>query len=139
VGTNHYLHRNVCPYCQRGTDQIHIGKDSAGWCYGLHVYPNGLPDQENRKITCLDDWEAYLYQRVAEGDVLRDEYHQDMTVADWVDLVVNRKWDRPLDDVQSGRYTYKVGPNGCLRHPVDGTFCIGHGDGPWDYLVGTFS
>ena len=31
------------------------------------------------------------------------------------------------------------GPNGLLRHKIDGTHCIGHGEGTYDYTIGEFS
>lgn len=31
------------------------------------------------------------------------------------------------------------GPNGLLRHKIDGKHCISHGQGTWDCIVGEFS
>lgn len=33
----------------------------------------------------------------------------------------------------------ELGPNNLLRHKIDGQFCIGHGEGTWDYCIGDFS
>jgi hypothetical protein len=30
------------------------------------------------------------------------------------------------------------GPNGLLRHKIDGSHCVGHGAGTWDLITGMF-
>jgi hypothetical protein len=34
---------------------------------------------------------------------------------------------------------YEEGPNGLIRHLIDGRFCVGHGEGTWDLINGEFS
>jgi len=70
MGTNYYLKRREpqqpCPTCgctckSDEKDDLHIGKSSWGWCFGLHVIPE-------LGINSLDDW-------VEEIEINRDTHH----------------------------------------------------------------
>ncbi len=125
MGTNYYLRKDYCPHCER-YEQLHIGKSSAGWCFALHVYPEQM-------ITTLTDWKKLL---AANGSRIVDEYGHEVPGAELLRIITERSWaGRPIElgtqDVH--------GPHGLGRHAIDGRFCIGHGEGTWDYLVGEFS
>jgi hypothetical protein len=38
LGTNYYLHTDICPCCRRPGDVIHIGKQSGGWAFSVRGY-----------------------------------------------------------------------------------------------------
>lgn len=130
MGTNYYLHSDICPHCGRGDDEIHIGKSSAGWCFSLHVYPdNG--------INSLDDWKAKFD---TPNSKIFNEYGDKVDVVDMLRNITERTWDRAQED--DGWYALnhaQRGPNNLSRHAIDGRHCIGHGDGTYDFVVGDFS
>jgi hypothetical protein len=66
--TNYYLKpRPPCPYCGHGEGDRgrHIGKSSAGWTFGLRVYPD-------EGIEGLEDW-IPLFERHGVIDEYGDE------------------------------------------------------------------
>lgn len=142
MGTNYYMIEGTCPHCGRGGGEKHIGKCSAGWCFALHVYPD-------EGINTLDDWRERW-----EGHLIVDEYgdavdHAWMlrTITEWEGHSDFTKPLVPIPPFQPEsdwsvflyRNHAEPGPNGLMRHKVDGRRCIGHGEGTWDYLVGDFS
>jgi len=69
MGTNYYLRQPPCSQCGHSGAELHIGKSSAGWNFGLRVYPKiGETSDERLKsfgvdqICELDDWSA-LFER----------------------------------------------------------------------------
>lgn len=109
MGTNYYLLKNVCPTCGRPEERLHIGKSSVGWAFGLHVIPE-------EGIKTLDDWLPLM-----DAGVIEDEYGTRIDKAAMLSYITNRSH-----------------PRGLSRHEIDKRFCVGHGDGTWDYLVGEF-
>jgi hypothetical protein len=138
VGTNFYYYDNVCDHCKRGDERRHIGKSSAGWCFSLHVYPDdGIKD--------LPDWEK-LFQE--PGTIIKNEYGDAISVKDMLEWIADRmgkEWPKDVPAMYSSWSDFhrknhsEEGPNGLLRHAVDDRYCIGHGEGTWDLLVGEFS
>lgn len=124
MGTNYYLK-------SPGDLLLHIGKSSGGWCFSLRVYPI-------LGINTLDDWKSIFCDQHV---LIEDEYGRFLTPAEMVNWIEGRSWAYP------GTYTEafhaqnhsEPGPNGLLRHKVDGVHCVGHGEGTYDYLVGDFS
>ena len=136
MGTNYYLTSNVCSTCGRGEPKRHIGKSSAGWCFGLHVYPDD-------EISDLGDWEKHWKQ---PNSRIEDEYGRTVSVEEMGRVIFGRSWKalpNPYgyaDWEQFHRENHsETGPNGLVRHKVDGKHCIGHGAGTWDLYVGDFS
>lgn len=136
MGTNYYAHANVCSQCGRSDERRHVGKSSAGWCFSLHVYPED-------DLNTLDDW-----RREWHGRILRDEYSKDVDVADMLRTITERSWSQTERAAPFGYPSWQEfhrlnhsqpGPNGLVRHAIDGRHCIGHGAGTWDYCVGDFS
>ena len=130
MGTNYFLRYNQCEHCGR-YDEKHIGKSSAGWCFGLHVYPE-------ERINTLNDWKILFSQPNAK---IYNEYHELISVNDLLNNITKRK-SNPVTNDDAGwlnsNYAIK-GPNNLVRHRIDSKFCIGHGKGTWDYLIGYFS
>ena len=79
MGTNYYLHTNICSHCGKGDEPLHIGKSSAGWVFALHVYPED-------GISSLMDWKSVL----ANGTI-RDEYGKDVSYSDMMRTIEGRK------------------------------------------------
>ena len=140
MGTNYYWESQPpCPTCARPYEGKHIGKSSAGWCFSLHVYPDD-------NIKDLADWQR-LWQ---EGRIV-NEYDEEISADRMYEIVANRSWKRDLSQPPHpvhgcttwNEFLYRnhatFGPNGLLRHAIDGTYCIGNGNGTWDLIVGEFS
>lgn len=141
MGTNYYLHQKPdCECCGRPFEPLHIGKSSAGWCFSLHVLPED-------GINTLDDWRKLWG---APGAHIRNEYGESVTVDDLERWITERGLERDWSDERwwrgfcsseqdfHNRNHSERGPRGLLRHRI-GSFCIAHGDGPWDCMVGEFS
>lgn len=139
MGTNFYWTdvdtRPVCPTCKRpeggdAPEELHIGKSSAGWCFSLHVFTEG------EGPTSLDEWRERFSRT---GSTIRDEYGDTISAEEMIDRIVNRRRDSPLPpgfDYISNHA--QPGPRNLLRHRI-GPHCVGHGDGTWDLIPGTFS
>ena len=132
MGTNYYAKLNDCEYCGR-YDEMHLGKSSSGWCFSLHVYPDD-------GINTLND----LMNHIGDNQIY-NEYDEEISKAEFLNSVMERSWpERDLSKYGSfdkflDMNEAKLGPNNLLRHKIDGRFCIGHGEGTWDYLIGEFS
>lgn len=138
MGTNYYLIRPACEHCGRGGEPLHIGKSSAGWCFGLHVYPDA-------KIVDIDDWQMLME---ADSSTIEDEFGKSVSPKEMISIIRDRSWTEVHGSVPYGYQSIKhfcrdnyadPGPNGLFRHRVDGYHCVGHGVGTWDYIVGEFS
>jgi hypothetical protein len=138
VSTNYYLKPPVCLACGLAHEPLHIGKSSVGWAFSLHVYPEFA-------LTTWPRWREYLYESVRQGPMqIVNEYGDEVPFEEMVSTVTNRKGRKitpeemqAFCDSQSGWAV--PGPYGLARHRVDGRYCIGHGKGTWDYLIGEFS
>lgn len=134
MGTNYYYHENPpCEHCGRKDDPKHIGKSSAGWCFSLKVYPED-------GINTLDDWKA----KFAAGGLILDEYNEVTPTGEMLMIITKRGWGKQnrgeLMTPEYLRSNYaEEGPNGLMRHQVDGRHCVSHGEGTWDYMIGEFS
>ena len=110
-------------------EPLHIGKSSHGWHFSLHVIPE-------KGINTLDDWKSLFYDYQYR---IEDEYGQTLTPQEMMQVIDNRK-----NYVGTGSFDFKMnyaepGLYGLARHKVDGRLCVGHGPGPYDYIVGEFS
>ena len=90
--------------------KFHIGKSSAGWCFALHV--------KNENDTLWD-----VLERHSENTRICNEYGDEITMDKLIVIIAGRE----------------SGPNGLLRHKVDGIHCVKNGEGTWDCLIGEFS
>lgn len=131
MGTNYYLHRDICPHCKRSGERLHIGKSSAGWCFSLHV-------DAAEGINSLADWQD-LWSR--QDSRIVDEYGDELSPDDMLRIIIRREWRRTYE-YPAAWYTQnhaEPGPNGLARHRIDQRHCIGHGNGTYDLIVGEFS
>ena len=136
MGTNYYA-------VETGQKKLHVGKSSGGWCFSLHIVPE-------QGFKTWSAWKKFLSKATVE---ITDEYGQTHSFEDFVATVENRSWGNDFEaqipasvsywypswDVFFARNCAKPGPNGLLRHLVDGRHCVGNGRGTYDYLVGEFS
>lgn len=132
MGTNYYLYAKPnCECCGRPFKPLHIGKSSMGWCFALHIIPEeGIVD--------LDDW-IELWSK--DGTYIMDEYTRITTKEEMIEIITNRS--RPNKSKWTTEdYLYssaEPGPNNLVRSSLSDTFCIKHGKGTWDCIVGEFS
>lgn len=139
MGTNYYLFKDACPHCGRGDDALHIGKSSCGWCFALHVYRDGEGPAN------LEEWKAAWS---VPGVEIRNEHREKISPEDMLATITDRE-GRPDSGKAPFRYASlsealfknhaQIGPRNLWRHKIDGTGCIGHGDGTFDLIVGEFS
>lgn len=110
MGTNYYLEeKSPCECCNRGYDNLHIGKSSMGWVFSLHVIKG--------EIETLDQWKDRWSK---EGVRIVNEYGDTLTPDEMLKVITNRSH-----------------PGGLQRHHTYNT--LGRGEGTWDYITGEFS
>lgn len=121
MGTNYFLRGD--------SDELHIGKSSAGWCFSLRIYPL-------LNINSLEDWKP-LFAR----HQIADEYGVIKRPADMVNIITNRRWSHPVEltPIFYLMNHGEPGPNGLIRSVIDGIHCVGHGSGTWDLFQSEFS
>jgi len=123
MGTNYYVSSHF-------GEKRHIGKSSAGWCFSLHVYPE-------EGINNIEDWLKVL---AGDSAYCIDEYDKVLTVLTVLRTIINRSRSGRLHSDQFfNENNAEPSPKGLLRHRIDGEFCIGHGAGTYDYMIGDFS
>jgi hypothetical protein len=141
MGTNYYLYdRPACETCGRDFERLHIGKASWGWCFSLQTYPDD----------CIDDLRHWIERWWRLGATIKNEYGETVAPNDMKNIITQRRgkhedWDH--DDwcgYQNEAHFHERnhserGPNGLVRHKVDGMHCVGHGAGTWDLMRGEFS
>jgi hypothetical protein len=85
-------------------------------------------------IDSLEDW---LKLFAISSMEIYNEYDTKISQTEMVDIITNRSWERTSGfDYRSNHA--EPGPNGLVRHRVDGVHCIGHGEGTWDLITGEF-
>jgi len=103
MGTNYYLHENVCESCGRSDEPLHIGKSSAGWVFTLRIYPD-------KGINSLEDW----LPRLLKGSRIEavSGGHFEVTLKELLNRIVCRDANssrHPRDlDYTPGRGTWDV-------------------------------
>ena len=145
MGTNYYIHLELepklCPHCgevvDRPVEELHIGKSSYGWCFGLHVIPE-------KGINSLEDW-----TRIWGDSSIWDEYQHPVSHEEMLEIITEREGKQANWVITPYGYTSwaefhernysEKGPRNLLRHKIDDRFCVAHGEGTWDCLIGEFS
>jgi hypothetical protein len=137
MGTNYY-HVKTCLCCGH-EERVHIGKSSFGWTFALRVFRGVVPDEP-----MIPDWEVWkAHLRTFTNWHVEDEYGDPIDTEDFFKIVEDRKGytleERPVVLHSPGSRTAILDPGGLLRRKIDGVWCVGHGEGSWDYIVGDFS
>jgi hypothetical protein len=123
MGTNDYLKSEPCPHCKRDNGDLHIGKSSAGWAFGLRIYPVGdcgqvlTFDASLGAISSLADW-LPLFERFR----IVDEYGQPVTAEQMVACITKRTHPLGLQHREQTSWSKPV-----------------RGDGTYDLLSWEFS
>lgn len=159
MGCNYFLVYNetedsICHCCRHETTnqkKRHLGKSSGGWTFGLRVYPD-------EGITTWGDIQQECLRIIVKGGWIEDEYGDEITLDAFHKIVTERgrkeTIDQTVQEAQKSswwavnRYTDAEdylqrnhairGPNNLLRRKLS-QYCIGHGEGTYDYCVGDFS
>lgn len=136
MGTNYFVTYNECGECGR-YDKYHIGKNSAGWTFSLHVDPE-------KNINNFNDIKSLM----KKGKIY-DEYGMETPYEEMISIITEKSWNRRWDTSILKKLGYNSkedflyknnaveGPKGLLRHKIS-DHCIGHGKGTYDYIIGTF-
>jgi hypothetical protein len=134
MGTNYYLIENkestACPTGGHVEEpwRYHIGKSSAGWCFAVHV-------DKDEGINSLAD----LLPKFSDSRyIILDEYGDTISAGEMEYIITKRHNPKAQITDEILRYNHAVrGPHGLLR--ANHQYCIGHGEGTWDYFEGEFS
>ena len=102
MGTNYYLHTDVCPHCNRERERIHVGKSSAGWPFLFRGYRSWPPDGVPHPITSALEWRQFIEQSVAQGAGLFDEYGERQDVAEFWGFVQGKLGETRGPDATPG-------------------------------------
>jgi len=130
MSTDYYLLKNVCPHCGKPEKEMQIGRSSSGWCFGLRVIPQ-------IGVNTLEDWIKLFND---PDNRIKSEYGVQLDAQSMVEIITERRsrsGEKP--DWWKPDWWYKdnqaiKGPNGLVRHRIDGKFVVGHGEGTWDYI-----
>ncbi len=92
MGTNYYLRLPACAHCGHVPAELHVGKSSSGWNFGLRIYPkiDDAPDDRLKgfnvdEIRELDDWRP-LFERFP----IFDEYNCYVTPTEMISEITER-------------------------------------------------
>lgn len=150
MGTNYYYHTNVNVVDRllgKEPEVLHIGKSSFGWCFSLHAI-------KERGLTTAGAWLKFIHQ---DGGKILNEYDDVVSLEELHATICDRKGrnnEPPFITAEFNPLEYEVhdsfeayckkaggdpGPNGLIRHTVDGRHCLANGDGTWDLIAGEFS
>lgn len=125
MGTNYYLHYNICSKCLKH-NELHIGKSSYGWVFSLHVKsplsnttlvygePKELPEN-------LLEWEE-LFNDPANR--IYDEENNPIPPNAMLRIITEREHPQGFE---------------LRRNIIDFYHCIGHGKRTYDRCIGEFS
>ena len=125
MGTNFYVDADATCDNPAHRESLHIGKSSAGWKFGFH----GIPELG---LTSWAAWQEFLV-----GRQITDEYGTELTLAEFVSRVENRRvpsaLSRPICRVEPTPEEIRIGFGGQFSrhsyHDADG----------FDFTDGEFS
>ena len=86
MGTNYYLHYDVCDHCDR-YKELHIGKNSCGWKFVLRSY-------EFEGLFTWDKWLDFLRTETDLGSKIINENGLEYSLIDFVDMVQNKQFEK---------------------------------------------
>lgn len=132
MSTNFFLVPPQCPCCGHQDKSIHLGKSSVGWTFGLRIRPDDNINNWNDIVSLIKEKQADYWQ-------IQDEYGTPFSFAQFSYVVCERQGKRASFSPSWLAQNYAMeGPNNLVRRLIDGQHCVGHGDGTYDYLVGSF-
>lgn len=79
MGTNYYTVENYCNHCNQYKEDLHIGKDSYGWCFSFRGYKYGGP-------ISWQQWKEYLKDKL-----ILNEYGEKVSYDSFVELIEKHK------------------------------------------------
>ena len=79
MGTNYYAYRNVCKYCGRPENVLHIGKNSYGWQFNFKGY-------NDQGIDSAKDW-----WKILQDAIIKDEYERIISYDDFRQIVLDAR------------------------------------------------
>lgn len=121
MGTNYYV---VNINCDLPGKALHIGKSNCGWVFLLRIYPD-------KNINNLKDWIPFFQK----GEIY-NSCGFIISFEDMLNIIQDRRIAvRPFKPPVGSL----LGPNNLLRNQIDNRFCVGHGEGTWDYIIKDFS
>lgn len=136
MGMNYYWHNTKKEF---SSSVIRIGKSSCGWHFQLHVYPE-------LNINTLEDWK-YLFDK--KFSCIKNENGAIFSKEDMIQIISKRSFKRGTKEFWHPFYSSEkeflnknyaeYGYNGLIRSKIDNIYCISHGEGTWDCVVGGFS
>jgi hypothetical protein len=130
MGTNYYYYPpgyGTNPFIEKG----HIGKSSYGWCFAVRIYPD-------KDITTLNDWRALF---AIDGSYIENEYGERVTPVEMIKVITDRQPSTNQAERTKAFFDNNhavAHPSGLLRARV-GPYCVGHGEGTYDYIDNEFS
>ena len=101
MSINFYFKHQSCVSCGHGKEDLHIGKSSGGYAFGLHIYPS-------LNICTLEDW--LMYMRIFPGKIF-DGYGFERSLEELIDTITRRplEWQHRPEEylrVVNGPGTY---------------------------------
>lgn len=107
MSTNYYLHRDPkpCPTCHRDQEdsEVHIGKSSGGWVFSWRGWREGEWSPFGKPITTPGELIQTLTVEIANGAMIKDEYHRTVSLGELIDLVVSKRGGRRHSDLDTTR------------------------------------
>jgi hypothetical protein len=98
MGTNFYWidrDQTYCGHCERGGEEIHIGKSSGGWSFSFHAVPS-------MGLTSAKAWREYMETSKDHGHI-RDEYRDKVATEEfWRIVEAKRDGKKHAEYVKSG-------------------------------------
>lgn len=93
MGTNFYLHYDVCEHCRQGKRALHIGKSSVGWKFSLHVVPwYDMDDGRDAKDGGIDSLEKWQAEWAKPGTRISNEYdpYAPISIDEMMEIITER-------------------------------------------------
>ena len=77
MGTNYYWIVDICPTCNRGSEEVHIGKYSGGWRFSFQSYDD---------IKSWRQWKEHL-----KNQSIKNEYGEIISFDIFCNIVENSR------------------------------------------------
>lgn len=82
MGTNYFVYykgKNWCMHCNRGIEEMHVGKQSYGWKFLFQTY-----ETDDVKIRSMKAWIEFIKKNSL---LIEDEYGEIMTLEKFIEMV----------------------------------------------------